>query len=678
MRQTTVAHPLRRTMMLVVCCLSCGFQAGLTQVDPSAQKPTTFSSLSFEQLSQIQIVTASKRPEILAETPAAVSVLTGEQIHRLGVTTLPDALRHVPGMDVSMVNSSQWGVSARGFNGQYANQLLVMMDGRSIYNTSFGAVFWSGQDTFFEDIDRIEVVRGPGGSLWGANAVNGVINILTKSAKDTQGTVFTGGGGGFNELISAVRHGFQVSENTFARVYAKYDRFGQAPLASGGDTPDDWDRLQGGFRLDSTPDDATTFTLQSDAHRVEEGATYFFPSFDPPDYVSAETYRFKNSGANLLGRWTRQLAGGSAVTSQAYYDHYQQKGPVLHQRLHTLDLDVQHNFNWGEGHVLTWGAGYRYTWDTIIPSRVLRVPGHRKANDQLLSLFAQNEFALVLKELFLTLGSKIEHNDYTGWEFQPNARLTWHPDDRQTVWGAVSRAVATPNHLSAGAYYDYQVIPPGGLGPSSPAVLVQVRGRSDRAEKLLAFETGYRIQPVERVAVDVAAFHNDYSQLLVTEIGAPVFGMPPIVPLNWANRIDGRTKGVEVALEWRPLDAWRLQGGYTWFESDVARGSVGRDDGDASPRHKFGVRSSVDFGRHWQWDAGLRYVGQLESIDVPSYTELDFRLAWSPDARWEISLVGQNLLHESHFEYPRGLNPLKSEVPRSFYGKVTWRWSPAR
>lgn len=291
-----------------------------------AGDPPILANFSFEQLSQIQITTAAKRPEALADTAAAVSVLTGEDIHRLGVTTLPDALRYVPGTDVAIISSSAFGVSARGFGGQYANQLLVMMDGRSIYDPSFGGVFWLAQDTLFEDIDRIEVVRGPGGALWGANAVNGVINILSKSAKETQGTLITAGGGTFYEGGVAAREGFKLSDKTFARVYAKFDQFSKTPLATGGDTPDDWWRSQAGFRLDSEPDASSSFTLQGDVHRVESGAGFPFLSFTAPGYVSFESYRSINTGANLLGRWKRQFSEASELTASAYYDYFDDDG----------------------------------------------------------------------------------------------------------------------------------------------------------------------------------------------------------------------------------------------------------------------------------------------------------------------------------------------------------------
>lgn len=632
------------------------------------------ANLSFEQLSQIQVITASKRPEALASTPAAVYVLTDDDIHRLGVTTMPDALRYVPGMDVAMINSSQWGVAARGFNGQYANQLLVMMDGRSVYNPSFGGVNWRMPDAVLEDLERIEVVRGPGGTLWGANAVNGVINILTKSAKDTQGGLVKAGGGSFNEVITAARYGFKISEDTYARVYSKYDQFGETPAAQGGNSQDDWSRWRSGFRMDSQVDRNTAFTLQGDFQFVEANAVAPVPNLTPPNYGTLEQLRFHQLDANILGRWAREYSDDSSLSVQAYYDYFEDRNLAANQFLHTLDLDLQHNFIWGERQRINWGAGYRVTFDTLEAGQILSVPGRSQANDQLLSLFGQDEIAVVLEEVFLTLGTKLEHNDYTGWEVSPSARLRWQPTQRQTLWGAVSRAVTTPNHLSTGMAYNLRVVPPGGLGPGSPATLVQIQGQSDRVEELLAYEIGYRIQPIERVSVDVAAFYNEYSDLLVLENGAVIAGTPPVLPVNWVNRIDGHTHGVEVALGWQPLDYWRLQGSYTWFESDVARASVGRGDGAASPEHKFSLRSTVDLGAHWEWDTGLRYVSELTSVNVPAYLELDMRLAWKPTVNWEVALVGQNLLDKSHYEFPRGLSPLLSEVPRSVYLTVACRF----
>ncbi len=651
-----------------------GLVGRLLAAEPAGESPV-LANLSFEELSQIQVTTASKRSEALADTAAAVSVLTDEDIHRLGVTTFPDALRYVPGMDVAMISASQWGVSARGFNGQYANQLLVMMDGRSVYNPSYGGVNWRMPDAVLEDVERIEVVRGPGGTLWGANAVNGVINILTKSAKDTQGALVQAGGGSFNEIISAARYGFQVSENTYARVYAKYDLFDDTPTSLDGNAQDDWSRWRSGFRLDSYSSDTSTFTLQGDVQGADAGAIGYFPNFTPPTYGTLEQFSFQQFEADVLGRWTKQCSANSSLTVQAYYDYFEDRNPGANQYLHTVDLDLQHDFNWGERQQITWGAGYRATFDTVEAGRLLSVPDGEQANDQLYSLFGQDEIALVTERLFLTLGTKFEHNDYTGWEVSPSARLRWQPTERQTVWAAVSRAVTTPNHLSAGMAYDLRVAPPGSFYPGSPATLVQIQGQSDRAEDLLAYEIGYRIQPTDRVSVDLAAFYNDYSDLLVTQPGRLNVGaVPPVLPVNWINRIDGHTYGVELALGWQPLDCWRLQGCYTWFESDVAQASVGRGDGDSSPEHKFSLRSSVDLGRHWQWDTGLRYVDELESINVPAYFEVDVRLAWKPSAHWELAIVGQNLLHDSHYEYPRGLSPVQSEVPRSVYGKLTWRF----
>lgn len=639
--------------------------AGALWSSAATNDSSSLANLSFEQLSQVQVLTVSKHLEPLANSAAAVAVVTADEIRRMGATALPETLRYVPGLDVAMVNSSAWSVSARGFNGQFANQLLVMIDGRSIYNPSFGGVFWEAQDTLFDGIDRIEVVRGPGGALWGANAVNGVINILTKSARETQGMRLSACAGDFNEGLFDGRYGFKLSADAFARVFIKYERRGESPLNSGAETPDDWSRVKGGFRLDTQLGADASFTFQGDALSLEEGVIYQIPNFTPPVYASSLSARAHQKNANLLGRYTKHFDADSTLTAQAYVDRVQQSGQVFSQRLTTWDVDVQYSGRRSERHLLTAGIDYRAMFSTMIPTTILSVPGRNRAEDQLLSLFAQDELALVRDTLTLTLGAKLEHNDYSGWEFAPSLRLLWHPRERQTLWAAVSQAVTTPGQLTSGMAYNLSVVPPG--------LMVQIQGQSHQAENLTACELGYRIQPTKELSVDVVAFHNNYTDLLVTETGRPNLGVvPPVVPVAWSNRIGGQTDGVEVALGWQALERCRFQGSYTWFQSDVTRGSVGRGDRGSSPKHKLGLRTSVDLNPYWELDTGVRYVARLPGLNVPGYWEAEARLAWKPNVHWELALVGQNLLHPEHFEFPRGLNPLQSEVPRSFYGRATW------
>ena len=662
---------MRLMVALVVGCWYLGsLPASLDAADAANTANTatnsTFANLSFEQLAQIQIITASKRLESVADTPAAVFVLTGEDIHRMGVTSLPEALRYVPGVEVAMIDSSRWAVSARGFNGQFANQLLVMIDGRSIYNPSFGGVYWVGQDYLLDDIDRIEVGARARGSAMGRQCRQWCDQHPDQECQRHSG-----------RAVERRRRQLQRSHlrltlwlqdlgpDICPRVYEVRPVWADSACIRG-DTPDNWNRLQGGFRLDSQPDESATFTLQGDVHRADQRFGDTFPSFTAPGGVSTETYWSPDLLLNLLGRWTRNFSADSTMTAQVYYDYEENSTRILNQRLHTLDADLHHHFGLGERQLITWGVGYRATLDTISPTRVMRVPGREQANDQLFSLFMQDEIALVREKLFLTLGPKIEHNDYTGLELSPSARMRWQPTERQTVWGAVSRGVVTPGHLTGGMQYDVRVVPPGAL--------VQIQGRSAFVEELLAYEIGYRIQPVERVSVDVAAFYSDYSHLQSLRTGAVIPGTPPIVPVFLANQIEGHTDGVELALGWQALDHWRLQGTYTWFESDVAAGSLGRGDGGASPAYRVGLRSTVDFGKHWEWDTGLRFVDELKTGNVPSYLELDIRVAWKPNKHWEVALVGQSLLQDSHYEFPRGLSSLMSEVPRSVYGKITWKF----
>lgn len=631
---------------------------------------------AFEQLLQMKVTTATRRATPLHQTAAAVTVLTGEDILRTGAVTLPDALRYVPGMDVDRINSLTYGVGARGFGGQYANQLLVMIDGRSIYNPAFGGVFWIRNNPFFEDLDRIEVVRGPGGALWGANAVNGVINIISKDARDTQGTLVYAGGGDFEEIMAGARQGFQLSERTFGRIYIKHLEV-DSIFRPGDAVADPWSITQAGFRIDHHPDNTTRLTLQGDVVAAPNHNANFIPNATAPDYGKVVVFPIKYNGANVLGRWTRDTAAGATLMLQGYWNYAENAQAVFLERQHTFDFELQHNTTLGDRHALTSGVGYRLVSEHIAPSVILRAPGPESTADQVFSASVQDEIALMTRTLFLTVGSKLEHNDYSGWEIQPNIRLRWQPEETQMVWAAVSRAVATPNRLNTGIELDVRMLPPGALGAGSPATLAQAQGAVDRSEKMFAYELGYRLQPTRRTSIDVAVFFNRYSDLQITRTGSPDFNAtPPVLPIYWTNGPSGSTWGAEFSARWEPLATsdWQLQASYTYFRSDVQQPSLGRDAGGGSPRHKATLRSTVHLGRHWEWDAGLRFVDQLAALNIPRYLELDLRLAWKPNHHWEFALVGQNLLHDRHPEHPPGVNIPLAEVPRSVYGKVMWKF----
>lgn len=624
-----------------------------TCINSLAQTPTTFKSsselkrLSLEELVDQEVTSVSKRPEKFSEAASAVQVITQEDIHRSGATSLPEALRLASNLEVAQVDSRQWAISARGFNSTTSNKLLVLIDGRAVYTPLYAGVFWDVQDTLLEDIDRIEVISGPGGTLWGANAVNGVINVITKSAKETPGVLISGGGGSELRGFGGFRYGGALATNIHYRVYGKYfDRDG-AVFANGRDATNQWNMGQGGFRVDWDASEANLLTAQGDFYK---GAI----AQPNTDDVSVE-------GSNVLGRWTRAFSEDSSLKLQLYYDRTRRLIPrTFAEDLDTYDLDLQHRFPLGERHDLLWGLGYRLMDDDVgnsaalafLPARVTR---------QLFSGFLQDEITLVPDRLRLMLGSKIEHNDYTGFEFQPSARLAWTINSRQTLWTAISRAVRSPSRI------DRELFSPG-----VPPYLIQ-GGPDFTSEELLAYELGYRIQPHSRLALSAAAFFHDYAGLRSLERVAP----PSAFPIVIANGLNGESYGAELTADYRPTEWWRLRAGYTHLQiqirpepgsTDTARGSGEARD----PNHLFSIRSSMDLPGRLALDAGLRYVSHIANQSVPAYTELDARLAWKATRNLELSVVGQNLLHPRHAEF--GAPAARYLIERAVVGKVTCRF----
>jgi len=667
-----------------------GIVAFLTYCSARAQPAATHSDLTelpIETLLQLEVTTVSRKPEKLAESPAAVSVITQEDIHRSGVTSIAEALRLAPGLEVARVDASQWAISARGFNDAFANKLLVLQDGRSVYTPLFSGVFWDVQGTMLEDIDRIEVIRGPGAALWGANAVNGVINIITRSAKDTQGTLLTAGGGTEERAFAGIRYGDKLSENSFFRVYGTYFNRDNSVLANGNDAHDSWQMGRWGFRLDWDVSDRNLVTIQGDAYRGS--INQVFGTFDPSDttnFFRNVQDNFEVVGGNLLGRWTTTLSPESDLRVQAYYDRTERDTVIFKEKRDTFDIDFQHRFPLGQRNDVVWGLGYRLTSDQVgnTPTIAL-VPDSRTLN--LFSGFLQDEIALVPDKLRLTLGSKFEHNDFTGVEIQPSGRLLWTPTEHQTAWASVSRAVRTPSRAEENIQLN-RVIPAGGLFPGSPVAVSTIFGNEDlESEKLLAYELGYRIQPAKQVSFDLAAFYNDYDDLRTIELGfSPTQGPTPppagalFIPMHAANHLYGETYGLEAAATWEITHWWRLQPAYTYLQMQLHKRAGSTDtsselDEGKSPHNQFTLRSSMDFPRDISLDCTLRYVDNLPALQIDSYIQLDLRIAWRPIKNLELALVGQNLLDDRHAEFrPSFIATQQAEIQRGFYGKVTWRF----
>jgi iron complex outermembrane receptor protein len=637
--------------------------------------------LDLETLMEIDVVvtSAAKKSQQLSETAAAVFVITPEDLRRSGVTTIAEALRMVPGMQVAHIDANKWAISSRGFNGRFANKLLILMDGRTVYTPLFSGVFWDEQDTLLEDIARIEVIRGPGAALWGANAINGVVNIITKRADETQGTLFEAGAGTEERGFGAVRYGGKLAEEAYYRIYAKYFKRDNFVLPVSGDTTDDWGVRRGGFRLDWKTVSQDALTLQGDIYDGKAGQSITTLAFSPP-FAQTVSNDINFAGKNILGRWRHRLSKTSDLDLQIYYDRTERNNPSLgKQTLDTVDVDLQHHLRFGKRHEIDWGLGYRFNHsDTRGTFELALDPANR--SQSLFSAFIQDEITLVDDKLRLTLGSKFEHNDFSGFEVQPNARLLWRPHDRHTVWTAISRAVRTPSYFENDVRFNERIL------ANNPLAVVSLFGDENfDSEELLAFELGYRIQPMDRLFVDIAAFYNIYGRLRTFEPQMSfqeISSLPShlVQPFVAGNKMEGETYGVEWIADWKPWDAWRLQIAYSFLQIalhlDEDSGDTMAEDAEGeNPEHQLSLRSSWDLLPNLDFDLWLRYVDNLPSLGIESYVMLDARLAWRPHKNWELSIVGQNLLDAQHNEFkPEFGKVLATEVQRGVYGKVRWNY----
>jgi iron complex outermembrane receptor protein len=640
--------------------------------------------LSLEDLLNTEVSTVSRKSQRLSETAAAVLVVTGDEIQRSGATSIPEALRMVPGVQVARMGNARWSVSARGFNGRFANKLLVLMDGRSIYSPLFSGVIWEQEDTLLEDIDRIEVIRGPGAAMWGANAVNGVINIITKRARATQGGMVSASAGNEDRAAAAVRWGGALDESTHYRVWAKGlrrdasdDRLNIDPSHS----------ARAGFRLDKSLDGGSRASLIGETYRVRAGDAWERPDISAATlstgFVTPMVVTAAHSGSNVVGRYDTVLGDGSELGLQAYFEHSRLDVPwAVSDSRDTADVDLQHRLHRGS-HDFMWGMGYRVSRNQIHANTVNFSLLRDRRLMRLFSAFAHDEWTLVPDRLRLIAGTKIEHHASTGWEWQPNVRLAWTPSETRTVWGALSRAVRTPAQAEEDASLDLQIIPPSATVPLSNLIRAKAPGKIERAEKVTSFDLGYREQLTSTLSLDIAAFAARYSDLRtgsLPEVGM-AFLMTPRGPVPYLQTttvtgpgLEARTRGVELAADWHPLEAWRLQAAYTYLYAHISDPLGAMREGGyrgKTPRHSASLRTSWNPARNWQFDGWLRRTGGLEGGAVAGYNELDLRLAWRPVRDLEVSLVGQNLLHRQHLEWIGDYVPTPQlEIERAWYIKA--------
>lgn len=599
-----------------------------------------FADLSLEQLSNIEVTSVSRRAERLSDAPASIFVITAEDIRRSGVTSLPEALRLAPNLQVARTSASQYAVSARGFNNSIGNKLLVLIDGRTIYTPLFSGVFWDAQDTMLEDVERIEVISGPGATLWGANAVNGVINVITRAASETQGALLTAGAGN-RETGGGFRYGGALGADGHYRVYAKGLDLQHTETSSGAAVRDGFDKGQAGFRADWGGVNRG-FTLQGDVYSADE--------------EQSVPGKIKLKGANLLARWNRQLGDGSSFRLQTYYDRTEREQPgTFAEQLDTFDIEFQHAVPLAAEHKLLWGAGYRYSRDHVQNSPVLAfLPADKDL--RWANIFVQDELPLTAS-LNLTVGGKLESNVYTGVEFLPSARLAWKFADNQLLWGALSRAVRAPSRL------DRDFFIPG----RAPFLLAG--GPDFQSEVSKVIEVGYRAQPVSAITYSITAFHHIHDKLRSIEPG-------PGGTFVLANKIEGTTDGVEAWAAYQATRAWRLTGGLMLLKQHLHRKPDSLDPTGPSalgndPDHQWMLRSAYDLTDRHEFDVIVRHVGALPSPSVPAYTAVDARFGWRLAHGVELSLTLQNLFDPGHPEF--GSLATRSEFERSLFLKLLWR-----
>lgn len=662
-------------MLLTICAINPPSWA------VAAEPNEALFDLSLDQLMKIRVTSVSRQSEELRDAPSAIYVITGDDIRRSGATSIPDALRVVPGLNVRRAGSANWSISARGFDRPYSNKLLVMIDGRTVYSPSFSGVYWDAQDTLLEDVARIEVIRGPGAVMWGANAVNGVINIITLPAQKTQNGLASITAGTQDRLIASVRYGDRADNGGAWRTWVKAtDRDNQQTLQPNrGD--DSWQSVRSGFRFDSAEQERNRFTVQGDIYANRKGLNADVPTVSAPFQDIYDTDENIGYGGNLMGRWQHTSATGGEISTQLYYDNEQRRADEYFKDiLHTTDIEVQHVPAWQGRHSWIWGGGARYVADELEPGLVF--PEGEDSYYRRSTAFFQYGYALIENVLDISVGSKFEYNDFSHFEAQPSIRLMWEPQQHRALWTAVSRAVRTPGRI------DQNATVPLNAAPGAPPVLINYRGNPDyQSEVLTAYEWGWRERWSENVSSDLAVFYNDYDDeraTLLTDVtfvpGPPTYIDQSLQPFN-ANEV--RTWGFEYLLDWQPARSMQLQAWYSFLRrvddiSDnpavlgVTPGARLQEDRDAASVRAYWVKDKYEIDSH------LRYVDAVKTEGIDAYTEFNLRFGWRIDKHWRVSLLLANLLEDAHQEGSSrdSITLADTEVERSAALSLEWRAAP--
>jgi iron complex outermembrane receptor protein len=643
------------------------------------QSGNPLKALSLEQLGSVKVTSASKEPEEVWKTSAAIFVITHDDIERSGVTTIPEALRLAPGVEVARIDSSKWSIGIRGFGSRLARSVLVLIDGRTVYTTLIAGTYWEVQDYVLEDIDRIEVIRGPGGTIWGPNAVNGVINIITKASKDTHGEYVSVGGGNEEEGFINSRFGGGNGKNFDYRLYAK--AFNRGPeYHSDNINFDRWRDAQVGFRMDGTANNRDSFNLHGDIYDQGNGESVSATSYAPPNQQIINSTA-PLSGANLTAQWKRVLSQGNDFQLQAYFDRTNRQEANFSDIRNTFDVDFLDRFRLPGRQEISWGLGARSSRgdDRVVVSGLAFVPFNR--TDVLYQGFFQDEIGLIDDKLSLAVGTKLLKTNYTGFQLEPSGRLLWTPTANQSLWAAFTHALRTPSDGER----DFYLL--GVVGPPQNGLPFLARFNANpnfRSEELNGYDVGYRRLFGKNVYVDVAGFYNHYGDLFSEDVtGAPFIETNPgpphiLIPAEFGNGLVGDTKGGEIAPEWKVSDHWRLRTSYSYLQMDIRRGTNSLDIGSylqiegSSPKHQVLLQSAFDISKSLNLDLDYRYVAALPALKVNAYSTADARFAWQATKDFQFSVVGRNLLQPHHAEFNSDPGPLIG-IRRSLYGQITWK-----
>jgi iron complex outermembrane receptor protein len=652
------------TIILFSCIIG---TSAFAQTDPSSD----LTAISLEELLNTKVTSVSRRQQSISDSAAAVSVLTSEDIRRSGASSIPELLRHVIGLDVARVNGTNWAVSSRGFNSFFADKMLVLVDGRIVYNPIFGGVFWDEVDTMLEDVDRIEVIRGPGASVWGGNAVNGVINIITKKTADTQGGLLVASGGNVERGNGAGRYGGTIGKKTQYRIFAKY-----SDLNSDGSGPgpnrSDLSMLRGGLRVESQLDSENKVTISGESYSGQDNSVWTEGVIGQP---VPQPYQnpINVAGGFVLGEWDHAFRNGSDSLLRFSYEKPKRTGLDLT----SYDVEFQHNFSVGSRQQISWGFGYRYTTDTTaVTGRGFKfVPASDTTS--LGNGFVEDTFAFLGSRLKLSVGGKIERSDFSNWELQPRISGIFKLNRRHSVWAAVSRANETTSRTDRAIQADVV-----GLAPNPLPGLVRAMGNPNlKAERVAAYEAGYRWEPLKRVSVDAATFYNRYSDLVGQLPGTPSVQQVPtlyvLVPTISTNEFSGPSYGGEIQSHWILSDRWRLNVNYAFLRVSLKAPATGSQVGPAnadSPRHTFLIDSSFQLNRRIETNLFLRAMSSAPDANAPAYAQLGARIGWHLSESSELSLNGEDLLHQARPEFSPAQILVAGVVGRSISAKLTWHF----